>query len=166
MELTIEGLTKHYGSEWALRAVSLRCEPSLVGLVGPNGAGKTTLLRIVATLLRPSAGVVRWKGQDIATHGPLLRAVLGYLRARGGPSRPTRTQPEPSGQGRGSAKVSSCAPGIRGPRKPPRSAWPRWPRGLPGCVNLYYTWRLMLAGTAISGYTGVQRVNRSPSWRA
>jgi ABC-2 type transport system ATP-binding protein len=79
MELTVEGLTKHYGPEWALREVSLRCEPSLVGLVGPNGAGKTTLLRIVATLLRPSAGVVRWKGQDIATHGPLLRAVLGYL---------------------------------------------------------------------------------------
>jgi len=41
MELTIEGLTKRYGSEWALREVSLRCEPSLVGLVGPNGAGKT-----------------------------------------------------------------------------------------------------------------------------
>jgi len=79
MELTVEGLTKHYGSEWALREVSLRCEPSLLGLVGPNGAGKTTLLRIVATLLRPSAGVVRWKGQDIATHGRLLRAVLGYL---------------------------------------------------------------------------------------
>ena len=79
MELTVEGLTKHYGSEWALREVSLRCEPSLVGLVGPNGAGKTTLLRIVATLLRPSAGVVRWKGQDIATHGRLLRAVLRYL---------------------------------------------------------------------------------------
>ena len=101
MELTVEGLTKHYGSEWALREVSLRCEPSLVGLVGPNGAGKTTLLRIVATLLRPSAGVVRWKGQDIATHGRLLRAVLGYLRARGGPSRPTRTpaRAEWSGQG-------------------------------------------------------------------
>ena len=79
MELTVEGLTKHYGSEWALREVSLRCEPSLVGLVGPNGAGKTTLMRIIATLLRPSAGVVRWQGQDIATYGRLLRAVLGYL---------------------------------------------------------------------------------------
>jgi ABC-type multidrug transport system ATPase subunit len=79
MQLTVEGLSKHYGQEWALREVSLHCEPGLVGLVGPNGAGKTTLMRIVATLLRPSAGVVRWNGKDIATHGRSLRAVLGYL---------------------------------------------------------------------------------------
>lgn len=79
MELNVDGLSKHYGSEPALHEVSLRCEPSLVGLVGPNGAGKTTLMRIIVTLLRPSGGVVRWNGQDIATHGRLLRAVLGYL---------------------------------------------------------------------------------------
>ena len=153
MELTVEGLTKHYGSEWALRAVSLRCEPSLVGLVGPNGAGKTTLLRIVATLLKGRTS------RRMAGSCALCSATCGREVGRHDQHGP---QPEPSGQGRGSAKVSSCAPGIRGPRKPPRSAWPRWPRGLPGCVNLYYTWRLMLAGTAISGYTGVQRVNLWP----
>ena len=33
---------------------------------GPNGSGKTTLLRVLAGLLRPSAGVVRWRGRRSA----------------------------------------------------------------------------------------------------
>ena len=51
MELTIEHLGKRYGQHWALRELSLRCEPGMLGLVGPNGAGKTSLMRMIATLL-------------------------------------------------------------------------------------------------------------------
>jgi ABC-type multidrug transport system ATPase subunit len=79
MELTINHLGKRYGPHWALRELSLRCEPGLLGLVGPNGAGKTTLMRMIATLLDPSEGTIRWNGQDIRTHGEALRQVLGYL---------------------------------------------------------------------------------------
>ncbi|HLI52054.1 MAG TPA: ABC transporter ATP-binding protein [Thermomicrobiaceae bacterium] len=79
MELTIEHLSKRYGQDWALRDLTLRCEPGLLGLVGPNGAGKTTLMRMVATLLAPTEGTIRWNGQDISTHGQALRQVLGYL---------------------------------------------------------------------------------------
>src|SRR5215471_4524390 len=79
MELLIERLSKRFGSRWALRDVSLRTGPELVGLVGPNGAGKTTLMRIIATLLEPTAGTVRWDGQPTRTHGRALRQVLGYL---------------------------------------------------------------------------------------
>jgi len=79
MDLTIERLGKRYGRRWALRDLSLRCEPGLLGLVGPNGAGKTSLLRMIATLLEPTEGSVRWNGQDIRTHGGALRQVLGYL---------------------------------------------------------------------------------------
>lgn len=43
----------------AVKNVSFACQPGKIfGLLGPNGAGKTTTLRIIATLLRPDAGVV------------------------------------------------------------------------------------------------------------
>jgi ABC-2 type transport system ATP-binding protein len=79
MELTIDRLGKRYEQHWALRQLSLRCEPGMLGLVGPNGAGKTTLMRMIATLLEPTEGTIRWNGQDIRTHGQALRQVLGYL---------------------------------------------------------------------------------------
>jgi ABC-type multidrug transport system ATPase subunit len=79
MELTIDHLSKRYGRDFALRELSLRCEPGMLGLVGPNGAGKTSLMRMIATLLEPTEGTIRWNGQDIRTHGQALRQVLGYL---------------------------------------------------------------------------------------
>lgn len=79
MELEIERLGKRYGQHWALRGLSLRCEPGMLGLVGPNGAGKTTMMRMVATLLDPTEGSIRWNGKDIRHHGATLRQVLGYL---------------------------------------------------------------------------------------
>lgn len=79
MELTIEHLGKRYDQRWALRDLSLQCEPGLLGLVGPNGAGKTTLMRMIATLLVPTEGTVRWNGEDTRSHGDALRRVLGYL---------------------------------------------------------------------------------------
>jgi ABC-2 type transport system ATP-binding protein len=79
MELTVDRLGKRYDQHWALRQLSLRCEPGMLGLVGPNGAGKTTLMRMIATLLDPTEGTIRWNGQDLRTHGEALRQVLGYL---------------------------------------------------------------------------------------
>jgi len=79
MELAIEHLSKRYGRDFALRELSLRCEPGMLGLVGPNGAGKTSLMRMIATLLEPTEGTIHWNGQDIRTHGQALRQVLGYL---------------------------------------------------------------------------------------
>jgi ABC-type multidrug transport system ATPase subunit len=79
MELTIERVTKRYGSHWALRELSLRCGPELIGLVGPNGAGKTTLMRILATLMLPTSGEIRWNGRGTQAHGAELRRALGYL---------------------------------------------------------------------------------------
>lgn len=79
MELVIDRLSKRYGQHWALHELSLRCEPGMLGLVGPNGAGKTTLMRMVATLLEPSEGAIRWNGQNVVADGEALRMVLGYL---------------------------------------------------------------------------------------
>lgn len=80
MELSIESVSKSYpGRGLALDGFSLTLGPGVLGLLGPNGAGKSTLMRILATLTRPSAGVVRWNGADVASGPDALRSVLGYL---------------------------------------------------------------------------------------
>jgi ABC-type multidrug transport system ATPase subunit len=79
MALVIDRLGRRYGSRWALSDLSLTCEGGMLGLVGPNGAGKTTLMRIIATLLPPTTGSVRWNGLDVGADGQEIRARLGYL---------------------------------------------------------------------------------------
>ena len=51
----------------------------VTGLVGPDGAGKTTLMRLMAGLLKLTAGSVRIAGLDPLAAGDELRAVLGYM---------------------------------------------------------------------------------------
>jgi branched-chain amino acid transport system ATP-binding protein len=76
------GVTKAYGVFVALDGVSLSiADGELVSIVGPNGAGKTTLVNVLTGLLKPTGGVVRFKGQDIAGIGPVLLAERGMARA-------------------------------------------------------------------------------------
>jgi branched-chain amino acid transport system ATP-binding protein len=76
------GVRKAYGDFVALDGVSLSIsEGELVSIVGPNGAGKTTLVNVLTGLLKPSAGVVRFKGEDIAGIGPVKLAQRGMARA-------------------------------------------------------------------------------------
>jgi len=64
--LEIRDLTKHFFRLSALSRVSLSVEPGeLLGLIGPNGSGKTTLFNCVTGVLRPSAGHVFFRGEDI-----------------------------------------------------------------------------------------------------
>jgi heme exporter protein A len=78
--LTLAGLRRDYGERTALRDISCELGPeeSLV-VLGPNGSGKTTLLRILATLLRPSAGEVRVLGCALPREAWKLRGRIGYL---------------------------------------------------------------------------------------
>jgi len=63
----LHGIAARIGATTILRDVDLTVGPGeSIGLFGANGAGKTTLLRIVATLLRPSAGRGRVLGADLA----------------------------------------------------------------------------------------------------
>ena len=75
-----EGLGRRFGPIAALAELDLDVPPgTVVGLVGPNGAGKTTTMRMLATLLRPSAGRARVAGFDVVTAPLEVRRRLGYL---------------------------------------------------------------------------------------
>jgi putative ABC transport system ATP-binding protein len=81
--LELEGVTKTYGEQppvAALRGVDLEIgRGELVAIVGPSGSGKTTLLQIMGTLDRPTSGLVRVDGADVAE---LDDPQLAALRAR------------------------------------------------------------------------------------
>ena len=78
--LVVSGLRRDYGERPALDGIGFELEAgdSLV-VLGPNGAGKTTLLRILATLLRPSAGEVTVLGCSLPREAWKLRGRIGYL---------------------------------------------------------------------------------------
>ena len=74
--LEARGIVKRYGSRLALGGVSLAVRPGeVVGLLGPNGAGKTTALSILATVLRPDAGELRFRREPGAGTASLLGLV-------------------------------------------------------------------------------------------
>ena len=78
--LELRAVEKTFGKQVrAVDGVSLRLERGVVGLIGHNGAGKTTLMQMIATLTRPSAGQILWKGVDIARTPDAIRRTLGYL---------------------------------------------------------------------------------------
>ncbi len=77
-----QGVKKRYGDFVALDGVTLSVAAGeTVSIVGPNGAGKTTLVNVLTGLLKPTEGVVRFKGQDIAGIGPVRLAQRGMARA-------------------------------------------------------------------------------------
>ena len=80
--LEVDAVTKTYHSQppvTALRGVSFAVrQGELAAIVGPSGSGKTTLLHLMGTLDRPSSGVVRLTGIDVAA---LDDREVAYLRA-------------------------------------------------------------------------------------
>lgn len=76
--LEVCGIEAGYGGLGVLREVSLTVpRSSVVALLGPNGAGKTTLLRVISGLLRPTAGHIRFDGQELTGTRPHRRARQG-----------------------------------------------------------------------------------------
>jgi len=80
--LAVEGLAAQYGRAQILEGVTLGVEEGeVVVLLGRNGAGKSTTMKAIMGLVRPSAGRVRFRGQEIAGREPfeIARLGLGYV---------------------------------------------------------------------------------------
>ena len=81
--IQLEQLTKQYGSFTAVDALDLEVPSGqLFGFLGPNGAGKTTTLRMIAGILRPTAGRVLIGGIDVVQQPNEAKARLGFIPDR------------------------------------------------------------------------------------
>ncbi len=80
--LEVKDLEKKYGGKKIVSHLSFEVkEGEIVGLLGPNGAGKTTAFYMTVGLIRPDAGTVFFRGQDV-TLKPMherARMGMGYL---------------------------------------------------------------------------------------
>ena len=77
--LAVENIGKHFGGLHAVEGVSFRLEPgALAAIIGPNGAGKTTLFNLIAGVLPPSSGGVRFGGKPV--RGALDASRRGIAR--------------------------------------------------------------------------------------
>ena len=83
--IRVDGLTRRFGELFALDAVTFDvARGALFGIVGPDGAGKSTLLRILAGVLRPTAGDAVVQGTSVATDPEGVKRRVAYLSQRGG----------------------------------------------------------------------------------
>jgi branched-chain amino acid transport system permease protein len=79
--LAVERLARHYGGVRAVDGVSFTVERgSITGLIGPNGAGKSTVLSVVSGFLPPTAGRIRFAGEDVTGQPAHRLARRGLAR--------------------------------------------------------------------------------------
>ncbi len=80
MSITVQNITKTYGEQKALDAVSFEIQKGeIVGFLGPNGAGKSTMMKILTTYLSPSEGNATVNGFSIIEASTDVQKSVGYL---------------------------------------------------------------------------------------
>lgn len=79
MELQIDHVSKQFRDKKAVDDVTLHITPGVWGLLGANGAGKTTLMRMIAGIMKPSGGQIRYDGLPIDVLNEKYRDIFGYL---------------------------------------------------------------------------------------
>ena len=78
--LSVEDVSRHFGRRRAVSRITFNVDRgSILGLLGPNGAGKSTMLAILATLLAPTSGAIRYGAYEGRSDGGALRARIGVL---------------------------------------------------------------------------------------
>jgi heme ABC exporter ATP-binding subunit CcmA len=78
--IRVKKLVKRFGPLTVLKELDFEVEKGeFVALLGPNGAGKTTLLRILASLSRPTSGLVQITSYRLPQDAPAVRSLLGVV---------------------------------------------------------------------------------------
>jgi ABC-2 type transport system ATP-binding protein len=80
MSITVSSLTKVYGSQKALDALSFSVQPGeILGFLGPNGAGKSTTMKILTGYIPQTSGSAEVCGFNLETQSLAARKCIGYL---------------------------------------------------------------------------------------
>ncbi len=80
MKLEIQNVSKKYQrNTYGLKDFSITIEKGILGLLGPNGAGKSTLLKMIATVNKPTQGIISLNKNNIAKDANYMRKQLGFL---------------------------------------------------------------------------------------
>ncbi|GHB45446.1 gliding motility-associated ABC transporter ATP-binding subunit GldA [Mongoliitalea lutea] len=80
MSLSIQQLSKFYGSQKALNQISFTAEKGqVVGFLGPNGAGKSTTMKIATGYMLADEGDVLVNGISVAERPQQISQLIGYL---------------------------------------------------------------------------------------
>lgn len=80
MSIEVEGVSKLYGTQKALKNVSFKVgKPEIVGFLGPNGAGKSTMMKILTTYIHASEGAIKVNTFDVDEDPKNVQKSVGYL---------------------------------------------------------------------------------------
>ncbi len=80
MRLEIKNVSKRYNrKKYGIQDFSLTIEKGILGLLGPNGAGKSTLMKMIATVNKPTDGIILLNKNNIAKDANYIREQLGFL---------------------------------------------------------------------------------------
>lgn len=80
MSIIVEQLSKHYGSQKAVDAISFEAKPGeVLGFLGPNGAGKSTTMKMLTCYIPPTSGTASVCNYNIIEKPLEVRKHIGYL---------------------------------------------------------------------------------------
>ena len=79
MNLSIQNISKSYGTNLALNGFSATLDAGIYALLGPNGSGKSTLMNILTDNLKADSGVITYNGENVLDMGVRFREKLGFM---------------------------------------------------------------------------------------